>query len=88
NSVKNDSSRNPHYFLGTYPFFAPEPQNLSLGANKRGSSTIILCSITLDSSMISRPSSAAKVVKLPLHNSIVVFSFATYKELQQLFRAA
>ncbi|MDA1669193.1 hypothetical protein PDK09_27855, partial [Bacillus cereus] len=28
NSVKNDSSRNPHYFLETYPFFAPEPPNL------------------------------------------------------------
>ncbi|MDA1669103.1 hypothetical protein PDK09_27135, partial [Bacillus cereus] len=25
NSVNNEgSSRNPHYFLGTYPFFAPE----------------------------------------------------------------
>ncbi|WP_254849789.1 IS4 family transposase, partial [Bacillus cereus] len=30
NSVKNDSSRNPHYFLGMYPLFAPEPFSLLL----------------------------------------------------------
>ncbi len=25
NSVKNDSSRHPHYFVGMYPLFAVEP---------------------------------------------------------------